>query len=87
MESWSNVKNKYDAYIQWIEYSQLMNAREMTSRRGRTLIANWSDPVTTNELTRVTLKQIGDTQSLDFDQVNYFTCKIMQIVSICIALH
>ena len=35
---------------------------------GCTHIAEW----TTNELTRVTLKQIGDTQSLDFYQVNYF---------------
>src|SRR6185312_4682810 len=42
MESWSNVKNKYDAYIQWIEYSLLMNVREMTSlRHGCTHIADW----------------------------------------------
>ena len=33
MESWSNVKNEYDAYIQWIEYSLLMNVRKMTSLR------------------------------------------------------
>src|SRR6185369_6271066 len=35
MESWSNVKNKYDAYIQWIEYSVLINynVQEMTSLR------------------------------------------------------
>ena len=78
MESWSNIEHEYDAYIQWIEYSLLMNVREMTLlRHGCTHIA------TINESTRVTLKQIviGDiiTQSLDFHQVNYFTCKIMQI--------
>src|SRR6185437_9945173 len=30
MESWSNVTHYCDAYIQWIEYSLLMNVREMT---------------------------------------------------------
>ena len=55
MESWRNVINKYDAYIQWIEYSLLMNVREMTSlRHGCTHTAEW----TTNELTRVSLKKI-----------------------------
>ena len=29
MESWKNMKNKYDAYIQWIEYSLLMNVQQM----------------------------------------------------------
>ena len=33
MESWKNTENKYDAYIQWIEYSLLMNVRKMTSLR------------------------------------------------------
>ena len=79
MESWSNVKNVYDAYIQWIEYSLLMNVREMTSlRHGCTHIAEW----TTNELTRVSLKKIvgeGDDQLFDFHQVNYFTCKIINV--------
>ena len=84
MESWSNVKNKYDAYIQWIEYSLLMNVREMTSlRHGCTHIAEW----TTNELTRVTLKKIvdGDDQLFDFHQVNYFTCKMQIILSTCVS--
>src|SRR6185312_17161235 len=82
MESWKNMKNKFDAYIQWIEYSLLTDIQEMISlRHGCTHIA------TINQSTRVTLKQIviviGDTntQSLDFHQVNYFTCKIMQIIS------
>ena len=80
MESWKNTSNQYDAYIQWIEYSLLTDIQEMTSlRHGCTHIA------TVDESTRVTLKQIviGDTnsQSLDFYQVNYFTCKIMQIIS------
>ena len=71
MESWKNTKNEYNAYIQWIEYSLLTDVREMTSlRHGCTLMANWLDP-TTNELTQVTLKQIDDTRSLDFHQVNY----------------
>ena len=72
MESWSNVIDKYDAYVQWIEYSLLMNVREMTSlRHGCTHIAEW-----TNELTyvRVTLKKIVDEGD---HQVNYFTCKII----------
>ena len=74
IESWSNTENEYDAYIQWIEYSLLSNIQEMTSlRHGCTHVADW----TTNELTRVTLKEIGDARSLDYDfhQVNYFTCK------------
>ena len=73
MESWSNMKNESDAYIQWIEYSLLTNIREMTSlRHGCTHIAEW------NGLTRVTLKRIVDgqnDQSFDFHQVNCFTCK------------
>jgi len=75
MESWSNTRNEHDAYIQWIEYSLLTDVREMTSlRQGCTLVAEWLDPVI-NELTRVALKQIDDTQSLDLYQVNYFTVK------------
>jgi len=78
MESWSNMNNEYDAYIQWIEYSLLTNIQEMTSlRHGCTHIAECLVP-TTNELTRVTLKNIVDEQndqSFDFHQVNYFTCK------------
>ena len=75
MESWSNMKYKCDAYIQWIEYSLLMNVRKMTSlRHGCTHIAD----LTMNGLTRVTLKMIVDEQndqSFDFHQVTYFTCK------------
>ena len=67
-----------DAYIQWIEYSRLSNMQETTSlRRECTLIAKWLE-LTTDEPTRVTLKQIVDgqnAQSFDFYQVNYFTCK------------
>ena len=74
-ESWSNMNNVYDAYIQWIEYSLLTNIQEMTSlRHGCTHIADWR----TNELTRVTLKKIVDEQNdqlFDFNQVNYFMCK------------
>jgi hypothetical protein len=75
MESWDNMKNEYDAYIQWIEYSLLTNIQEMTSlRHGCTHIAD----LTMNGSTKVTLKMIvdeGDNQSFDFHQVNYFTCK------------
>jgi len=75
MESWKNTVNVYDAYLQWIEYSLLMNVQEMTSlRHGCTHVAE-----TMNESIQVTLKQISDTQLHDFHQVNYFTCKIMQI--------
>ena len=86
MESWRNIEDKYDKYIQWIEYSLLMNVREMTSLcNGCTHIADWR----TSELTRVTLKKIVDEENdqlFDFHQVNYFTCK-MQIVftNVCIA--
>ena len=85
MESWSNVESRFDAYIQWIEYSLLMNVREMTLlRHGCTHIAEW----TTNESTRVTLKKIvdeGDDQLFDFHQVNYFTCKnANSIINMCI---
>ena len=78
MESWKNTSSRGDAYIQWIEYSLLMNVRKMTSlRNGCTHTAEWLEP-TADELTRVTLKKIvdeGDDQSFDFHQVNYFTCK------------
>ena len=78
MESWSNMKNKYDAYIHWIEYSLLTNVLNMTSlRHGCTHIAEWLDP-NADELTRVTLKKIVDErndQLFDFHQVNCFTCK------------
>ena len=86
MESWGNVKNEYDAYIQWIEYSLLTNIQEMTSlRHGCTHIADWlDDPI--NNRTKVTLKQIviGDTQSFDFHQVNYFTCKQYNAIDKCL---
>ena len=77
MESWSNTKNIYDAYIQWIEYSLLTNAQEMTSlRHGCTRIADWSEQ---NGSTKVALKRIIDgqhAQSFDFYQVNYFVHKL-----------
>ena len=73
MESWSNIIDIYDAYIQWIEYSLLTNVLEMMSlRHGCTHIAECLES-TTNELTRVTLKKIvnvRDGQSFDFYQVN-----------------
>ena len=78
MESWSNVINICDAYIQWIDYSLLTNVQQMTSsHHSCTHMAEWLEP-NTDELTRVTLKKIvdeGDNQSFDFHQVNYFTCK------------
>ena len=83
MESWSN-KHKYDAYIEWIEYSQLTNIQKMTSlRHGCTLIAD----LTMNGSTRVTLKMIvdkGNNQSFDFHQVNYFTCKQCNAIDKCL---
>ena len=75
MESWSNTRSKYvyDAYIQWIEYSQLTNVQEMTSlRHGCTHMAEWLEP-NADELTCVTLKKIIDKQNdqlFDFHQVN-----------------
>src|SRR6185369_15041210 len=62
MESWSNVKNKHDAYIQWIEYSLLTNVQDMTSlRHGCTRIAEWLEP--NANATCVTLKKIVDKQN------------------------
>ena len=58
MESWHNVKNEDDAYIQWIEYSLLTNVQEMTSlRHGCTHVADWLQQ-TADELTRVILKRL-----------------------------
>ena len=75
IESWSNVINKCDAYIQWIEYSLLTDVQEMMSlRHGCTHIADWK----TNESTHVTLKKIVDEGDDQFYQVNYYMCK-MQI--------
>ena len=72
MESRDNVKNVYDTYIRWIEYSLLMNMQEMsTLHHGCTFIANLLDPQT-NGLTKVTLKKIVDRQDaqlFDFYQV------------------
>src|SRR5689334_16308842 len=71
MESWSKVVNKYDAYIQWIEYFLLMDVQERTSlRHGCTCIADWLGP-TANTPTKVALKRISDAKSLDIDQVKY----------------
>ena len=65
-ESWKNTRNKYDTYIQWIEYSLLTNVQKMTSlRHGCTHIAD----LTMNGSTRVTLKKIVDNESFDFHQV------------------
>src|SRR5204863_4743613 len=60
IESWKNVKNRYDAYIQWIEYSLLTNIQDMTSlRHGCTCVAD----LTINELTHVMLKKVVDEQN------------------------
>ena len=82
MESWSNMMNTYDAYIQWIEYSLLTNIQEMMSlRHGCIHIVDWLDP-TINELIRVTLKKIigQNNQLFDFHQVNCFVYKTMCII-------
>jgi len=71
-ESWKNIKNKYDAYIEWIEYSRLSNMQEMTSlRHGCTHIA---DLTMNYEMTKVTLKMIENNQSSDFHQVKRNQC-------------
>ena len=49
MESWSNTRSEYDAYIQWIKYSQLTNVQEMASlRHGCTHMAEWLEPTANN---------------------------------------
>ena len=88
MESWSNVENEYDAYIQWIEYSLLTNVQEMTScRRECTHMADCLE-LTADKSTRVTLKRIVDGQKaqlFDFYQVNYFTCKMQIVLLTCVS--
>ena len=83
MESWKNTENKYDVYLQWIEYTLLTNVQEMASlRHGCTHIADWSE-TTANTSTKVKLKRIVDgqnAQSFDFHKVIYFMCKTKQIV-------
>ena len=73
MESWSNTVNKYDAYVHWIEYSQLENVQAMRSlHHGCTHMAECLE-LTTNEMTCVILKKIFDRQKdqlFDFHQVN-----------------
>jgi len=83
MESWSNVEDNNDTYIQWIEYSLLTDVQQqMTSlRHGCTHIADWLEP-TTYEWMQVILKKIVDRQDaqlFDFHQVNYSTCKIISV--------
>ena len=78
MESWKNISDINDAYIQWVEYSRLTDVREMTSLRHQcTHIASWLY-WGTNELIHVTLKQI---QSLDFYQV--IISRIIIIIKQC----
>ena len=78
MESWSNVGSYSDNYIQWIEYSLLMNVREITPLcHGCKLIADWLE-LPANKWTKVTLTKIvdgQDAQLFDFHQVNYFMSK------------
>ena len=58
MESWSNMENVYDTYIQWIQYSLLTNIQAMISLRyGCTHIADWLEPNAEDESIRVTLKK------------------------------
>jgi hypothetical protein len=77
MKSWSNTGgsslNISDAYIRWIEYTQLTNVREETSLRYKcTHMANLLQTSTT-DFTRVILKKIVDgrnAQQFDFYQVS-----------------
>ena len=75
MESWNSMKHTFDPYIQWIEYSLLIDIQEMTSlRHGCTLLADWVEPIT-KKSTSVMLKKIVDGQnapSFNFNQVNCF---------------
>jgi hypothetical protein len=75
MASWSNTATISDAYIRWIEYTQLTNVREETSLHHEcTHMANWLD-ASTNEIIQVIFKKIVDgqnAQSFDFYQVNIY---------------
>ena len=75
MESWSNANHGYDAYMQWIEYSQLSMIQEATLLQQRcTHIADWLEPIT-NQRIKVICRTIVDgrnSHSFDFYQVTYF---------------
>jgi hypothetical protein len=75
MKSWSNTNSIVDAYLQWIEYTQLTNVREETSLHHEcTHMANLLQASTT-DFTRVKLKKIVDGkifQQFDFYQVNRY---------------
>ena len=73
MKSWSNTKHKADAYLQWIEYSQLENVQE-TALLQYECTADWFESPRTT-LVGVLLKTIVDgqnSQSFDFYQVKRF---------------
>ena len=73
MKSWSNAEKKTDAYIQWVEYSQLTNIQEMILQHRCTHKADWIEP-TTDKLVKVIFKTIVDgqnSQSFNFYQVNF----------------
>ena len=60
-----------DAYIQWIDYSQLTDVQEMTpSRHNCTYTAHWLEPSVQVNLKKIVGKQ--EAQSFDFYQVNHF---------------
>ena len=77
MKSWKNTRNENDAYIEWIEYSRLIDVQEMTSlRHGCTHIAD----LTMKGSTRVTLRKIID----DFYQV--IISRVHNAIDKCILL-
>ena len=75
-----------DAYIQWIDYSQLTDVQEVALSHGCTYTAHWLD---IEPSIKVTLKKIvgkQKSQSFDFYQVNYFTYKQCNATRIIIFL-
>jgi hypothetical protein len=85
MKSWSNANNTPDAYIRWIEYTQLTNVQEEALLHHEcTHIANWLE-LSTNELIQVVLKKIvdgHDAQIFDFYQVNNILLGLIEHVLI-----
>ena len=89
MKSWSNTMHEADAYIQWIEYSQLENVREtILLQYGCTHMADWLEPTTDTPI-KVIFKTIVDeqnSQSFDFYQVSVSTKIISCHIRIALCL-
>ena len=73
-ESWTNTKNRFDSYVQGIEFAHLTNIQKKSSLpHGCAYTADWSESTANGtKVANVMLKKIVDgqnAQSFDFYQV------------------